>query len=199
MNSPGVGDAPHEAQATRMRGRGLAFVTPITSGDRVAVVGDHPAVAATAALLGAHAATCTSLAALPDASVDHVIVPDAGGGLASWAPAVARVLRPGGYLYIGAIRRGAARRSGTTPGAGRRILTQAGFGAVTVFGLRDLAQARHLVPLDSTESVRWYVRSAFPVATTGQALTAAMARIAPARWAGRLCLPALGFRARRRP
>lgn len=201
--------------------RSLRFMLPIRPDDRVLVLGASPALAASLDAQGVSVLSVTGTSGarealqlrgdvaiagrdvLPcgDATVSHVLVPEVPQDQAGLLPTeIARVLRPGGGLFLGMPYRLRSRNtSATYIRAGRRRLEAGGFTDIEVYGvLYNLARPRHLVPLDSSAALRWYFDSAYLPLSRKGALAVHAARAAARFKAPPALFPALGFVARRR-
>lgn len=149
-------------------------------------------------------AVITGAPALPcgDGEVDHVLVPALTDHHTRLVPdELARVLRPGGGLFLGTAHRPRARgRPGHYSRRGRRMLERGGFTGVEVYGvLRSLETPRFLVPLDAPPVVTWFLDTAYLARSTKGALAARMLGAAAPPRVSPLLFPDLGFVARRGP
>lgn len=202
------------------RSRSLRFLLPIKEGERLAVVGGWPDIVRSAHKAGistvwvrtrpppgederppVEVVRCDgSMVPLPDGDCDHVIVPCLRASLAPLVPAeLARIIRPGGSVLLGAPWRPRAPRSpvALTVGAGRRLLRRAGFEDVRAYGVApSLQQPRHIVPVDAHNALRWHAEAAYlPRGARGIVVARALRR-APGRLP-QLLFPAVVFVARR--
>lgn len=196
----------------------LVFAVPLRTGDRLAVVGPHPEIIDAARMLAVHPVSVLGpqdqpnpdlgeavrndgdgRLALASASVDHVIVPRLDVPFATAADELARVIRPGGHVFVVASNRWSAARDplAVRPAPAGRLLRAAGFTDVVVHAMRFVERPWHLIPVGSRAAYRWYLRSAFPAATRRDAALARLARILPLPPTVGLVLHALGFSARR--
>lgn len=201
--------------------RSLRFMLPIEPTDHVFVVGPSPTLTES---LHAEGTSVVSVLRPSDGhraqhlsgevriahgdtfpcsggAASHVLAPEVGEDYARFVPGeLARVLQPGGGLFLGTPHR---LRSRTRPAvhvrSGRRRLEGRGFADVRVYGvLHNLARPRHLVPLDSAAALRWYFESAYLPLSRRGALAVRLARMATVPGATAALFPALGFVARRR-
>lgn len=161
--------------------RSLCFALPLTPGERVLVVGAHPAVTRSLRLRGLESETlfldtgklgnpraeATAVVGsreawmpFPAEAFDHVIVPWADP---RWLPPLAteltRVLRQGGTAFVGVSTPQSWRLAPAdwAVRSFRRMVAADGLQTVRVYGIRpDLSTARFLVPVDSREARRWF-------------------------------------------
>lgn len=193
-----VGSVP--AKVRPWSARSLRFMLPITPGDRVLVLGDSPRLAKSLAAAGCEVAVATGSLAGGAALFDHAIVPMLRPEHVPLVPGeLARVLRPGGGLFLGMSYRLRSRaRPGTTIRRGRRLLEANGFTGVSVYGVkRNLETPRYLVPLDSPDVLTWFLSTTYLPQTTRGALAAQMYGTAAHLRLPPLLFPDLGFVARR--
>jgi SAM-dependent methyltransferase len=204
------------------RARSICFSVPLEAGHRVLVVGLWPSVSRSARLAGAEVLSADIRAAepvdrdgeatavitggrlpVPDGAMDHVLLPQLTPPLLPLAAAeLARVLRPGGWLFLGApaVWRSGSRRGALSVRRGRALLERCGFVDVREYGIApSLAVPRHLVPLASPVALRWYARSGFaPTSRYAAAVRWSLVRLGQ-RDLLLLLFPALGWTARRPP
>lgn len=201
--------------------RSLCFALPLSPGDRLVVVGAFPEVVRSAEAMGVdtvsvltskqrEAARRGGRVAIVDAGdpvpladrwADHLIIP----ALRGWqryllARELARIVRPGGHVFLTAKARWRAPRdtSALTLRQGRRLLRDGGFEVVEEYAVRPgLHNPHHLVPVASREALRWYVERAYLPVTSGGLLHARVLRTVPSRRLALTLFPALGIRARR--
>lgn len=200
--------------------RCLRFLVPVRPREKVLVLGTSPPLAKALAVAGCSVLSAVTVAereqaggppdaavvtgALPygDGEVDHVLVPTLREHHAPLVPGdLARVLRPGGGLFLGMSHRLRSRsRPGSYVRRGRRMLERGGFAEVEVYGvLRSLESPRFLVPLDAPPVLAWFLTNAYLPRSTRGALTAQMLGTAARVRAPSLLFPDLGFVARRGP
>jgi hypothetical protein len=191
-----VGAAARALDTVRSMGAEVVAVA-IEEGDVVASAQDVPVVRAERGAIP-----------LPTGYADHVVVPvlRRRDSLRLVVDEPARLLRPGGSLFVGI---GASWRSATGVAArlctptllawgGRRVLERRGFENVRAYGIHpSLQQPRHIVPLDSRQAVSWYARCGHLPQTRVQAATGALLLVAP-RLPRLLLFRAVGLTARRR-
>jgi SAM-dependent methyltransferase len=213
---------PAPATPDPWRTRSICFSVPLEAGDRVLVVGAWPSVSRSARLAGAEVLSVDTSRAepaetngeatavitgdrlpVPDAAMDHVLLPGLTPLLLPLARTeLARVLRPGGWLFLGApaVWRSGPRRGALSVRGGRALLERCGFGDVRAYGIApSLAAPRHLVPLASRGALRWYARSGFaPTSRYAAVVRWSVARLGRHRPL-LLLFPALGWTARRPP
>ncbi|MGH3664702.1 MAG: hypothetical protein ACRDU8_01195 [Egibacteraceae bacterium] len=210
------------AMLPHSRPRGLAFTVPFDVAERLVVLGASPSVVNSAQAAGAETLSLltpaqadaarlpageilqlagTERLPLPDGYADHLIVPRLRPYLLPFVPQeLARILRPGGGLFLGAPSRWRQPRrpEALSVGSGARMLQRAGFDDVHAFAIRhDLLQPRHLVSIAAPEALRWYVRSAYlPASAPGALATRLLVRLGPHQ-SLLVLFPATGFAARR--
>jgi len=201
--------------------RSLCFALPLGRGDRLVVVGSFPEVVRSAGAMGVDTVSVLTsrqreaarrggevaivdagdAVPLADGWADHLIIP----ALRDWqryllARELARIVRPGGHLFLAAKAawRPTRDRSALTLRHGRRLLRNGGFKVVEEYAMRPgLHNPHHLVPVASSEALRWYVECAYLPVTGGGLIHARVLRRVPSRLLALTLFPALGVRARR--
>lgn len=190
--------------------RSVCFLVPVRERERVVVVGAAPRAVETLQSMGADLVAVLTpgdravaipedvrvvraergAIPLPDAYADHVIVPvlRRGDSLRLVIDEPARILKPGGTLFVGIgsswrSAPGAAARACTPTVAawiGRRLLERRGFEDVHAYGIHpSVQQPRHIVPLGSQRAVRWYARCGYLPQTSVQAAAGALLLVLP--------------------
>jgi hypothetical protein len=178
VNDPGFGQAD------------LRFLLPLRPGQQVAILGHAPSLAAAVVEeriaptlivprpedgnAGYHcqqANAPTQPLPLAAASIDHILIPRLSPDQAAWVPdEVARVLKPGGWLFLGVSNAEALQRlrpgklkAADRPGSAlsgrsaRRLLERSGLMLVTCYGVCDsLEQPDYLVPLEPAGVARHF-------------------------------------------
>lgn len=134
-----------------------------------------------------------------DSGFHQVLVPELSRSLRALFPhELARALRPGGGMFVGAHNRLYSRRAeALTCQGGRRLLIQAGLTDVEVYGIRNqLPHPMYILPMSAGHLHAWYLHHAFFPKTRRGAVAARLLAATARLGTGQLIFRAIGFTAR---